>query len=104
MFALAFQAMDVYDYASIKLVGYMFFSLHIFVLGYSVLKSGYIPKSLGVLLMVASFTYIVFFVDFHLPKSLMTIIMLTMAIAELALSIWLILKRNGLPENKTLQT
>ncbi len=96
--ALAFHIIDAYSYASIKLVGYIFFALHIFVLGYSVLKSGYIPKSLGVLLMLASFTYIVFFVDLHLPKSLMAIIMLTMAIAELSLSIWLIVKRNGLPK------
>ena len=99
LFALVFQIIDVYGYASIKLLGYIFFALHIFILGYSVLKSGYIPKSLGALLMLASFTYIVFFVDFHLPKSLMVIIMLTMAIAELSLSIWLIVKRNGLPEN-----
>lgn len=99
LFALAFQIIDVYGYASIKLVGYIFFALHVFVLGYSVLKSRYIPKSLGVLLMLASFTYIVFFVDFHLPKALMVIIMLTMAIAELSLSIWLIIKRKGLPEN-----
>jgi len=99
LFALVFQIIDAYIYASIKLVGYIFFALHILVLGYSVLKSGYIPKSLGVLLMLASFTYIVFFVEFHLPKSLMAIIMLTMAIAELSLSIWLIVKRKGLPEN-----
>ncbi len=99
LFALVFQIIDVYGYASTKLVGYMFFALHIFVLGYSVLKSGYIPKNLGVLLMLASFTYIVFFVDVHLPKSLMAIIMLIMAIAELSLSIWLIVKRKGLPEN-----
>jgi hypothetical protein len=99
LFALVFQISDAYGFASIKLVGYIFFTLHIFVLGYSVFKSGYIPKSLGVLLMLASFTYIIFFVDFHLPKSLMAIIMLLMAIAELSLSIWLIVKRNGLPKN-----
>ena len=99
LFALAFQTIDVYDYASIKLLGYIFFALHIFVLGYSVFKSEYIPKGLGILLVVASFTYIVFFVDFHLPETLEIIIMSTMAIAELALSIWLMVKRNGLPEN-----
>ncbi len=99
LFCLVFQIIDVYGYASIKLLGYIFFALHIFVLGYSILKSGYIPKSLGVLLVVASFTYIVFFVDLHLPKTLMVIIMLTMLIAELSLSIWLIVKRKRLPEN-----
>jgi hypothetical protein len=99
LFALAIQIIDVYDYASIKLLGYVFFALHIFALGYSVFKSEYIPKSLGILLVIASFTYIVFFVDFHLHETLGVIIMLTMAVAELSLSIWLILKRNRLPEN-----
>ncbi len=99
LLGLVFQIIDAYGYAALKLVGYIFFALHIFVLGYSVVKSGYIPKSLGVLLMLASFTYIVFFVDLHLPKTLMVIIMLTMLIAELSLSIWLIVKRKRLPEN-----
>ncbi len=99
VFALAFKIIDVYGYASIKLVGYIFFALHILLLGYAVFKSGYIPKSLGVLLMIASFSYAVFFVDFNLPTSMKTSIMLIMAIAELSLSIWLMVKRNRLPEN-----
>ncbi len=99
LFSLAFQIIDVYNYASIKLLGYLFFALHIFVLGYSVFKSEYIPKSLGILLVLASFTYIVFFVDIHLPETLELIIMSTMAVAELSLSIWLMVKRNRLPKN-----
>jgi len=98
LLCLVFKIIDVYGYASIKLFGYIFFALHIFVLGYSAFKSEYIPKSLGILLVVASFTYIVFFVDYHLPKTLEVIIMSTMAIAELSLSIWLMVKRNRLPE------
>jgi len=97
LFALVFQFIDVYGYASIKFFGYIFFALHILVLGYSIFKSGYIPKSLGVLLIFASFTYIVFFVDINLPKILMVSTMLIMAIAEFSLSIWLIAKRNRLP-------
>jgi len=99
LFALVFQVIDVYGYASTKLFGYVFFALHIFVLGYSVFKSGYIPKSLGILLIIASFTYIVFFVDLDLPEISMVIMMLIMAIAELSLSIWLMVKRNSIPEN-----
>ncbi|MBD0849472.1 DUF4386 domain-containing protein [Maribacter arenosus] len=98
LLALWFHIIDVYNYASIKLLGYLFFVLHIFVLGYSVFKSAYIPKSLGILLVLASLTYIVFFIEFNLPEILGVIIMLTMAIAELTLSIWLMLKRNRLPE------
>jgi hypothetical protein len=97
VFALTFQIIDVYNYASIKLLGYIFFAFHIFILGYSVFKSDYIPKSLGVLLVAASLTYIVFFIDFHLSEALEIITMLTMAVAELSLSIWLIVKRNRLP-------
>ena len=99
LFALTIQIIDVYGYATIKLFGYIFFSLHIFVLGYSVFKSGYIPKPIGILLIIASFTYIVFFIELHLPEILEVIIMLTMAIAELSLSIWLMAKRSRLPEN-----
>ena len=99
LFALALQMTDAYGYASIKLAGYVFFALHILLLGYAVFRSGYIPKSLGVLLVIASFTYIVFFKDFHLPESFKIIIMLIMALGELSLSIWLMVKRNSLPVN-----
>lgn len=99
LFALSFHITDVYGYEGIKKFGYIFFALHILILGYSVIKSGYMPKSIGLLLIVASFTYIVFFVDLHLPELLEVVIMLTMALAELSLSIWLMVKRNSLPAN-----
>lgn len=101
LFVMAFQIIDVYDYASIKLFGYIFFALHILVLGYSVFKSGYMPKSLGILLVFTSFTYIAFFVDnTNLPEILTISTMFIMLIAELSLSIWLMWRRNKLPENK----
>ena len=99
LFALVIHVVDVNGYATIRLFGYMFFSLHIFVLGYSVFKSGYIPKIVGVLLIMASFTYISFFIDLHLSEIFEMIIMLTMAIAELSLSVWLMVKRSRLPAN-----
>ncbi len=99
LLALVFQVIDVYAYAAVKSFGYIVFALHIFVLGYSVFKSGYIPKSLGILLIIASFTYSVFFVDLNLSDLLEVIIMLTMAIAELSLSVWLMVRRNRLPQN-----
>ena len=97
LFALVFQTIDVYGYASIKLLGYLFFALHILVLGYAVFKSEYIPKSLGVLLMFASFTYVVFFVDINLPETINAGIMVIMGLAEFLLSIWLLAKRKKLP-------
>jgi len=98
LLALVFQFIDVYGYASIKLFGYVFFALHIFILGYSVFRSGYIPKIIGILLIISSFAYIAFFVDLDLSELLQVFIMLTMAIAELSLSIWLLVKRNTLPK------
>lgn len=97
LFALVFHHIDVYGYASFKLVGYVFFAFHILALGYSVFKSRYIPKSIGIVLMLASFTYIVFFVDLKLPATLMTLFMVTMGLAELLLSIWLITNLKKLP-------
>lgn len=97
LFALVFQVIDVYGYASIKLVGYIFFALHIFFLGYTILKSGYIPKLIGILLLIASITYTAFFVDLGLSEMLEVITMLTMAISELSLSVWLLVKRKTLP-------
>ncbi len=99
LFALVIHVVDAYGYATIKLFGYIFFSLHILVLGYAVFKSGYIPKILGVLLILASLTYIVFFIDLHLSEVFEVIIMLIMAIAEFSLSIWLMVRRSRLPAN-----
>lgn len=94
LLALVFRMIDVYSYASLKLTGYLFFAAHIFLLGYSVFKSKYLPKTLGLLLIFASFTYVVFFVDLQIAQSIEVIIISVMALAELSLSIWLILKRN----------
>ena len=93
---LAFKIIEVSEYASIKLVGYAFFAWHIFVLGYAVFRSRYMPRYLGVLLMIASVTYIVFFVDIQLSEVVGVFTMLSMAVAELSLSIWLVVKRKGL--------
>lgn len=99
LFALVMKIIDVYGFSTIKLFGYFFFALHVFVLGYTVFKSGYIPKSIGILLIFASFTYIVFYVDLHLSEILEVVIMLIMVISELSLSIWLMVRRNKLPVN-----
>jgi len=90
--ALIFQFIDVYSYETIKLIGYVFFACHLFVTGYSVFKSGYIPRILGVLLIVASFCYVIFYVNFLVPEALLLIIMVCMATGEISLDIWLLLK------------
>ena len=94
LLAIAFQFIDVYGYGTIKLIGYVFFTAHVFVLGYSVFKSEYIPRSLGILLIIASFCYIILlFGDFLVPDVLLPIFVVPAAIAELSLGIWLLWKR-----------
>ena len=88
--ALILQFIDVYSYETIKLIGYIFFACHLFVTGYSVFKSSYIPRIFGIFLIIASFCYITFYVNF--PGRLLLIIMLCMALGEMSLDIWLLLK------------
>jgi hypothetical protein len=99
--ALAFQFIDVSNYGTIKLIGYLFFTCHIFVTGYTVFMSGYIPRVLGILLLIAFFSYILaFYVSFLVPEALLLIFMLFMIIGELSLSIWLLLKGGKIPDMK----
>jgi len=100
--ALAFQFIDVYSYGTIKLIGYLFFTCHIFVTGLTVFMSGYIPRIFGVLLIIAFFSYILaFYVSFLVPEALLLIFMLFMIIGELSLSLWLLLKGAKIPEMKS---
>jgi len=94
--ALAFQFIDVYSYEIMKLwIGYLFFTCHLFVTGYAVFKSGYIPRFLGILLIIDSFCYVMaFYVSFLVPEALLLIFMVIMIIGELSLSLWLLLKGN----------
>jgi len=94
--AIAFQFIDVYSYEIMKLwLGYLFFTCHLFVTGYAVFKSGYIPRVLGILLIIDSFCYIIaFYVSFLVPEALLMILMVIMIIGELSLSLWLLLKGN----------
>lgn len=91
--ALSFQFIDVNNYATIKLIGYLFFTCHIFITGFTIFKSGYIPRVFGVLLIIAFFSYILaFYVSFLVSEVLLLIFMLFMIVGELSLSLWLLLK------------
>jgi hypothetical protein len=97
--ALAFQFIDVSNYGTIKLIGYLFFTCHILLTGFTVFMSGYIPRIFGVLLIIAFFSYILaFYVSFLVPEVLLLIFMLFMIIGELSLSLWLLLKGAKLPD------
>lgn len=81
------------------LVGLVFFGIHLFFLGYLIIKSRYVPKVIGLLLIVASFGYLIdSFANFLLPnyadyKDLfMLIVIVPGVIGELSLTIWLLVK------------
>ena len=89
-------------------IGLVFFGLHLFVLGYLVFKSGYLPRILGFLLIFASFGYLIdSFANLFLSNdeaiiSLIAIFLIMIAVvAELSLSLWLIFKSDQIPEMKS---
>ena len=99
LLALVTEIVEVSTYETGKLIGYLFFMLHVFVAGYTAYKSKYIPNVLGILLIIASFCYVIAFyvtIVIEIPNTLLVIFMLIMASGELALSIWLFLKANVL--------
>ena len=72
----------------------LFFALHLFFLGYLVYKSGYIPRILGVLLLIASLCYIIqSFGNFLLPKYEEIFALVGwISIIEVAFPLWLVIK------------
>jgi len=94
LFALMLLFVNAYIYG--ELIAYIFFISHLSVLGYLVFKSGYIPRILGVLLIIASFSYfIIQYGNFILPKNwyeVLYLITYPAAFAEIYLGIWLLIK------------
>lgn len=81
------------------LIGLVFFGIHCYVLGYLIIKSNYIPKFIGVLLIAASFGYLIdsfahfLLTDYSDYEEVFLLIVAVPALAaEVALCLWLILK------------
>jgi hypothetical protein len=81
------------------LIGLTVFGLHLFVLGYLIFKSSYIPRIIGILLVVSSLGYIIdSFANFLLPNYtdyeaiFLLIVAVPAIVAELSLTFWLLLK------------
>lgn len=73
-------------------IGFVFFGLHLGLLGYLVLKSNYIPKFLGILLIIAGLGYLIDSLGkILIPDYNVTIAMFTF-IGELLLMFWLLIK------------
>jgi hypothetical protein len=88
-------------FADVWALGLVLFGIHLALLGYLVWRSGYIPRILGVLLVVASAGYLVA----NLGKILMPSYGATLdlivagpaAVGELALAVWLLVKAARVP-------
>jgi len=104
--ALVLLFLNAHEY--VVLVWGLFFGLHLFFLGYLVYKSGYIPRILGVLLIIASLCYLTQgFGNILLPKYeeiFATIGFLS--ILELAFPLWLLVKGVNVEkwENRALES
>jgi hypothetical protein len=93
---------------SAVLIWGLFFGLHLFVLGYLVYKSGYIPRLSGVFLVIASLCYFTqFFGNILFPqyKSIFTMIGILSSL-EIALPLGLLIKGVNVPqwEKRSLET
>ncbi|MBL0740632.1 DUF4386 domain-containing protein [Chryseolinea lacunae] len=98
------------SYLSIKLhdhgfgIGLIFFGFVCLVEGYLIFKSGYFPKTLGVLMQVAGVCYLINTFSLLLaPKfasQLFPFILMPCFIAELSLGLWMLVKGVNLPKWK----
>ena len=76
-------------------IGMVFLSGHVLLLGYLVYKSGYLPRILGVLLLLASVSYLVDGVALLLVPSYdatPVVVAIFITVAELVFPLWLLIK------------
>ena len=82
-------------------VAKIFFGIWLLPLGYLVYKSGYFPKILGILLVIACFGYLIDFSTFFLfpsiYESISMLVVLPIMIGEMAFTFWLLLKGAKIP-------
>ena len=74
------------------LIAQVFFGLWLLPLGYLIYKSGFMPKIVGVLLMVACFGYLIDVFTFFLIPSFEVVVSEYTFIGELVLLLWLLIK------------
>lgn len=76
-------------------LGLLLFGVHCFLLGYLIVKSGYLPKALGALMMAASLTYLIgSYTRFLFPDYVPVVspIYIVAFVSEVSLCLWLLVK------------
>ena len=90
--AFVFLTAQSYGYA----LGMVFFGLHLAILGYLVYRSGFLPRTLGILMVVSALGYLAdSFTGFLVPQytdTLAVLVVVTALIGELPLTLWLLIK------------
>lgn len=81
------------------LIGLVFFGVHLLALGYIIIRSGVIPKTVGVLLVIAAVGYLVdscahfMMPDYSAYQDIFTaVVVLPGVVGELSLTLWLLFK------------
>jgi hypothetical protein len=88
--ALVLLSLDLYEHGF--LISHIFFGLWLFPMGYLIFKSGFLPRFLGVLLIIAGFGYLVDFILFFLfPDVGVTVSEFTF-VGEVLLLLWLLIR------------
>lgn len=92
LYALVLLFLNAHDY--VVLIWGLFFGLHLFVLGYLVYKSGYIPGIVGILLIIASLSYLLqSFGNILFPQYKELFVSVGyLSIIEIAFPFWLVIK------------
>jgi hypothetical protein len=91
--ALAMASLGAYSYGFS--IGIVFLALHAFPLGYLIYRSGYFPRALGVLFMVAALGYLIDGLSHLLVANYVkgaVYIALPIAVSEIAFPLWLLFK------------
>lgn len=84
-------------------IGIAFLTIHVFVLGYLILRSGYVPRVLGILFILAGFGYLFDSFAILLTTGYETTppwIAMPIAIAEIAFPLWLLVKSVNVPSQE----
>jgi len=90
--ALAMLSLYIYKYGSLG-IAQIFFAAWLFPLGYLVFKSGYLPRLLGIVLMVECFAWLLYPLQFFLfPSAFITYLSSAVGfIGEFSLMLWLLI-------------
>jgi hypothetical protein len=94
--ALASLFLDIHEYGFV--LAHIFFGLWLFPMGYLVFRSGFLPKVIGLLLLVAGVGYVVDFTLFFLVPEITIKISEFTFVGEVLLLLWLLIMGVNVPQ------